>query len=396
MPIVDKDSWLESLSVGQILKGRILRHYDESRYGVQFAGQERVVDSAVPLSVGDVISGKVIGISESLVSLQIVRNAPPSSANNPEKPLTQTVGVEANPSALHALMKQAGLELEQSQLKLIASVAAGSERPESVFKAGLYLAKLGLPLNAELVRILSKRLMESPETVTSGAKGNIPELISQPAELIRSVAEQDEGSTTALLAQFFSEYRHNIQAAVEKELEASKAAASAEENARPSNGNNGTSDRGDNPEAHRLLFLVLSQILNRQTGAAYQHRFETLPIIIDGRVTEFDLALFDHSANEQNENRVRARHLKFSLKTEMGIVAIDAHVFNDRIRVHFNTDADWAAKEFELYQDDLELALGNAGWTLDAAEYRSDTGFISPAARVVEHVLAQDSLRITM
>ena len=50
----DRD-FLSTLTMGQIIKGRVLRHYEGSRYGVEFGGQERVVDSAIALRSGDVI-----------------------------------------------------------------------------------------------------------------------------------------------------------------------------------------------------------------------------------------------------------------------------------------------------------------------------------------------------
>ena len=41
------------LTLGQIIKGRVLRAYDQQRYAVEFDGQRRTVDSAVPLTVGE-------------------------------------------------------------------------------------------------------------------------------------------------------------------------------------------------------------------------------------------------------------------------------------------------------------------------------------------------------
>lgn len=388
--VANKDSWLKTLFAGQILKGRILRYYGDSRYGVYFSGQERIVDSAVPLSVGDIISGKVIGISEDAVSLQVIHAVKSEQAEISEKSLPQPTKVEDH-STLHSLMKQAGLELDPSQLQIIENTALGSENPEIVFNTGLFLAKLGLPLTMELVRTLSKRLIEPPRALYQSLEHDIPKLISQPLESV----PLDESPTTSLIAKYFSEYHRDMQTALEEELSASISHQISEENLE-SHGGAGSSTQHDHAETHRLLFFCLSQILNKQTDAAYQHRFESLPIIIDGKIMEFDLALFDHSAKEHVEDRVRSRHLKFSLETYRGAIVVDANVFNNRINVHFSTESEWAAKEFELYQGELQLALGDAGWILESAHYGSDLKRTSPAAGIVEHVLAQDSLRITM
>ena len=39
-----------ALSLGQIVKARVLKHYEGARYLVSLEGRERVVDSSVPLS----------------------------------------------------------------------------------------------------------------------------------------------------------------------------------------------------------------------------------------------------------------------------------------------------------------------------------------------------------
>ncbi|MCK7581364.1 MAG: hypothetical protein MZV65_40845 [Chromatiales bacterium] len=54
----------DKLTVGQILKGRVLRQYDQSRYLVGFDGNERVVDSAVPLRTGELLHGRVMAVGE--------------------------------------------------------------------------------------------------------------------------------------------------------------------------------------------------------------------------------------------------------------------------------------------------------------------------------------------
>lgn len=78
---LDKDSWIKTITAGQILKGRVLRVYSEKKYGVDFSGQERVVDSVVPLSKGDTLIGKVIGIYEHTVSMKIVTTQSSDTSN---------------------------------------------------------------------------------------------------------------------------------------------------------------------------------------------------------------------------------------------------------------------------------------------------------------------------
>src|SRR4051812_30947362 len=68
------DDFAGKLQLGQIIKGRVLRHYEGGRYAVDFDGREKVVDSVVPLQTGDVLHGKVIGLGER-VELERVRGS---------------------------------------------------------------------------------------------------------------------------------------------------------------------------------------------------------------------------------------------------------------------------------------------------------------------------------
>ncbi len=75
------------LTLGQIIKGRVLRSYEGGRYLVDFAGQQKVVDSAVPLSSNEVIVGRVIGLGEQVELQRINANvAPPGPAVTAQAP----------------------------------------------------------------------------------------------------------------------------------------------------------------------------------------------------------------------------------------------------------------------------------------------------------------------
>src|SRR3954452_22379567 len=82
------------LTLGQIIKGRVLRAYEGGRYLMDFYGQQKVVDSAVPLRAGDVIHGRVVGLGEH-VELQRVL----LESARPDAPATPGT-VAAAPAAL--------------------------------------------------------------------------------------------------------------------------------------------------------------------------------------------------------------------------------------------------------------------------------------------------------
>ena len=53
-----------TLRLGQVLKGKVLRHFEGGRYLVSFGGQEKVVDSGVPLRTGEVLYGRVMALDD--------------------------------------------------------------------------------------------------------------------------------------------------------------------------------------------------------------------------------------------------------------------------------------------------------------------------------------------
>jgi hypothetical protein len=75
----------DKLTVGQIIKGKVLRQFEGNRYLVNFDGNERVVDSAVPMKTGELINGRVVGLGER-VELQRVYLQELAGQNTPSRP----------------------------------------------------------------------------------------------------------------------------------------------------------------------------------------------------------------------------------------------------------------------------------------------------------------------
>ena len=82
------------LNLGQIIKGKVMRQYDGGRYLVSFGGHERVVDSSVPLTSGELIHGRVIGLGER-VELQRVYPGEESDTSAPKPGDAATVEISA-------------------------------------------------------------------------------------------------------------------------------------------------------------------------------------------------------------------------------------------------------------------------------------------------------------
>ena len=78
----DADAFRAALKLGEIIRGRVMRSLGEGRYSVSFHGQERIVDSAIPLRTDDILHGRVIALGDR-VELQRVRTEPAQAAEAP-------------------------------------------------------------------------------------------------------------------------------------------------------------------------------------------------------------------------------------------------------------------------------------------------------------------------
>jgi len=74
------DNWAAKLTLGQIIKGKVLRSYGDGRYGVHFGDQQRIVDSGIPLTVGDQLRGRVVGLAERVTIERLPERGNPSAA----------------------------------------------------------------------------------------------------------------------------------------------------------------------------------------------------------------------------------------------------------------------------------------------------------------------------
>lgn len=188
---LDKDQWLKTIAAGQILKGRVLRVYADNKYGVDFRGQERIVDSAVPLSKGDILTGRVLGVNDHTVSMKIVSNVVSDLSKNDQSLLAKKVEYKS-PVAVEA--DKFNVNLNQLQESAIVNSANRSVNATVAIRVGLYLAKLGLPITTELIRAMTDRVLDSQITSFMEFDKKLPELTSNIA-----IIETQQSSATRTL-----------------------------------------------------------------------------------------------------------------------------------------------------------------------------------------------------
>lgn len=382
---LDKDQWLKTITAGQILKGRVLRVYADNKYGVDFRGQERIVDSAVPLSKGDILTGRVLGVNDHTVSMKIVSNVVSDSSKNDQSLLAKKVEYKS-PVAVEA--DKFNVNLNQLQESAIVNSANRSVNATVAIRVGLYLAKLGLPITTELIRAMTDRVLDSQITSFMEFDKKLPELTSNIA-----IIETQQSSATRTLENlkdfFLDDFDLKKQEIDIKEQAEAPQRFHLENQTDKSNLNGNQNEMADKKKLDQLF----SKIFNVSNGSHAQHRFQTLPIIIDGKLIEFDVAFFDQAAQGGENLVLKSKRLKFSLNTEFGVLNLEAKVVNDRLNVSFSSKNNYFLSEIEDHDSELSLNLTDAGWLVDDIKYSKEE-VDTPAYDIVKHVIQQNSLDI--
>ena len=354
-----------ALSLGQIVKARVLKHYEGGRYLVSLEGRERVVDSSVPLTTGELVRGRVIAVGDRL-ELQPVPE-PLSSAQDPE---------ESPPSdPLAASFAQVGLQLDDAARAVVARALKGASDPQATLLAAMTLAKLGLPQQPELIDAVQALLRRRPSSspAAEAAKGALPvtpgpQLVAQLQDVLRTTlapAHPGQGAAAAVPTQV--------------------AAGSAEGENFQQGSNGADSGSGQQPG---------QRVMNTQTGGAVAHRVGTLPLIVGGRLVEVDVALFEQDARQSRQGEPRARHVVFVLDSAaLGGVEVSARLVDARLRLRFAAERDSTLELLAGRREELSRQLAELGWSVDEIAYEPRQGGHNAAYRAVaDYVVNQGSL----
>lgn len=384
------DGWAAKLTLGQIIKGKVLRSYGDGRYGVDFGGQQRIVDSGVPLSIGDQLRGRVVGLAERVTIERLPERGDASTPGDGRPQIATTLqDGDSVPDAAQRLQ----IRLGTRDADMIAGVAKKLSDSELAIRAGLFVAKLGLPVSADLVRALYERI--SP---TARSAGTSPSQLAPILEVMREAGSAADANAVNTLAQCLADDCNpdgGEKGTQEAPADGPREPVAASIPGFASGANAGDAGAGGFSDADedRRLSALLAGVLNVQTGASLQHRFRTLPVVIGGRLLEFDLALFDHAPRDNDG--VHSRRLRFSLTTEHGPVDVDCSAIDSHVHIAFTSPRSRLLDALEEHAGELAEGLRQHGWMVEGTDYRCAEA-ASPARAIVDHVLAQDSLRMAL
>lgn len=376
------------LTLGQIIKGRVLRSYGDQRYALDFDGQRKVVDSAVPLTNGELVHGRVIGLGER-VTLQRVR--PELGATDglaPTEPQAIDTG-NTGESAIAALFERYQARLDPAQLHVLQRLASMSPAPEQAALAGLVLSKVGLQMTPELVRAVFAALSKRDDE-------GLFALPAQALALAGARAASDSDAVPAL-ADWLSRAAADIPEARLRDIRGEGRGETRGEAFDADRGADGGAGDGEGSGAGDDL---ARWILNAQTGGAVAHRVATLPLLLDGELVELDVALFaqtggDAEREHEPADGIRHRELVFALTTAtLGHLEIRARLANGHLRLRIAADSSSTTQWLAEHADELGAGLQRIGWEVDEQRYESRVAGAPNGvlASVVEHLISPGSL----
>jgi Flagellar hook-length control protein FliK len=388
----------DKLTVGQVIKGRVLRHYEGNRYLVGFDGHERVVDSVVPLKTDELIQGRVLAIGER-VELQRIHQLSTDGIADPVStpPVSREPGLfdkaGQKEQQLNELLVRYQAHLKPADQVQLLKAVRGAQDANAMSLAGLMLNKLGFRQTPELLAVVYAALLRTGQQ--TGAVATLTELAitsaqgaDQQAAAVRGLADALKGAMDeVLLLQQQAPQQDMPQPGGDAPAGISGNLTSAPKQAGLNSDAGDLAKEGGGDLGYRLL--------NAQTDSTVSHRVGTLPLLLGDQLIEVDVAMFEQRRDAEQKPAARHRHLVFSLNTEaLGAVEVSARVVGEHVRIRVLASDSNTADIMAGYVASLRGTLEDGGWVVDEIAYETRTGDTQGGVvrSVVEHVISQDSL----
>jgi flagellar hook-length control protein FliK len=374
----EQDPLHATLKLGEIIRGRVMRSLGEGRYAVSFRGHERVVDSAVPLKREEILHGRVVALGDR-VELQRVRA---EAAPAPDRDAAQDDSPTA-PAAATADLQPLLASWTAAERAALARLLAEAPDREAALLAARAVARSTLPGSTRLVQAVYAAL------ASGDGRGIFPVRSDALVLEHRAPDAADVGAApvAAAMAVFAEALKASFDASRPSRARAGDAPARDEPRATAAEDEfAGGSDAAYGGDAAAAFF-------NAQTGGAVAHAVATLPLIVDGRLIELDVALF----GEPRDGGGAMPHgrVVIELETErLGRLHVDARLVGTHVHIGIASDIADAADFIARHAGTLRSRMQADGWIVDGLRYevREREGTSGVARVVLEHRVSADSL----
>lgn len=375
--LLGQDDFASKLTLGQVIKARVLRHHEGSRYLADINGQQKVIDSANPLRPGELIEGRVKALGKQ-VEIHRINLAAQSRVDTSQDQLPE--------------LNQSGLLNKQDQ-QLKAAQQFFTSKQSSLTVKDIQLLKTflnnGTPLNALLMSALSLKkagLVLVKENVEAILKSLQYKQAERPSVNTVPTIALDVDVNSVQSHQAYSEVSKQLAIDLEYQSEL----ASSFYNDAHGQQSNGFSE-GDSRE--NLSY----QILNRQDDSVVNHQLMIFPIWLGDKLVEIKMAFFDQQKPEAALEQKFTSYKRFVFTMQLdnlGEVVASAVMHDKHVKLNFTTGQSDSTTFLSSHMSDLMGRIESMGWVVDKIEYATlaEHQYEPTVAAVVEHYAAKDSI----
>lgn len=364
--------------VGQTINIKVQQRLDEQHYVALMRGERRRVYSERPLPVGEPIAAVVLKVGDKLELRQVPVDATSVGVMTSSQSVTHPVDY----SDMRSVARFYRCDFTPAELATLQKAVDQAPNAEQVVLAGLILNKRGLTVQPELLDALcaiqsgTGRIADIAARLDMATVNGVSPTVAGLAQLMRQVL-QDGPGTTQVSADKPDSFADNDVATEADVLQQADPEAVVLSQSHPQNSN------ADEQPQHRIL-----QLLNDVDSESMGVRYGTLPVLIDGRLVELELVLFQHRPRDAVVEPIRRLVMSIHTNT-LGTVQIAAEALNNRLMIKISGESVEHTEALAVYVDEVSELVKKFGWALDSVGYEVRTQGGRLAQRVIEHGVRQ-------
>jgi hypothetical protein len=264
------------------------------------------------------------------------------------------------------------VSLSESAREVLAVAMESVADGATMAGAGLYLAKLGLPVEPAALQALYAAQVGDDESASTSAQLDATAMLHN----LDAHSDANLGPLAMLMGNTLDNATSGqAAAAVAQQLPAGL----------QSTGSGGKDrDSSDRRELARRL-------LNVQDEGSVAYRQGLLPVLIDGQLVELDLVYFNE--RREADRPAGLRRLVMTLKTQtLGRVEVLAQAVGDRLSISIKAETATSSDVLAAHADEVRDLIARLGWNVEAISYDLNARGGPAARHIVDHVLNAGTL----
>ena len=349
-----------AFKVGETYELQVLERIDERLYRVALGGSARLVQSSTALTPGSRLEVRIAVAGAQLV----LSSADPRVAS---VALQEKAAADFEAAAaLSKLARRHQVTLESEQSALLERALHAAEDPQAMAAVGLFLGKLGVPLDAVALQAVYETQVWPSHIAAPAVNSHVHRLED---------AEQLSGALFQHFADDSSrEYLPEAVAQSSNELPVPLLDVTA----------------GREEDAGRQMRQDLAQrLLNISDDGATGYQYGTLPLLIADQLVELDVVCF-HSPTPAVAAGRRSLTMTFNSQT-LGRIEVSAKSLGNGLMLNFRTAAAAPSEVLAAHAEEVRSLVARLGWQVESLSY-DHAEPARAATQVVRHVLNADTL----